>query len=463
MKQIFKTTLLAASMAAAFGVAAGTVKVKTQTHSIEGLAGVSATAVTDSEAVTYVLGASYLEGDKVTFTFDKPVLKGLTFAQDVTFAPVNDDDITKAVAGLTMSVSAKTDTTVTYRVTTVKQATKVNGDAHDKSTGTTGLTIYPLVVGEDNGVIPYLTSSVVGGATLSVTVDSKDAIGDVIDNIGTQTGKIAQSKSQFDGGKFTPAGFDAIIDVAELRKLFVGGGTDTSSWVYSPVDTTDWLNVADVDSTTATVYGEKGSFDNLTASEFSSLQGGTETFNAADASVSYKYTGMVTNDTVTFTAATGDKAVALESQSFSIDFDAAYTSKAGSKDSASLAKNVEFGEWKLNGATVNIPYMPYGPNASQIIYVSNSGSQDGDISVEVFDDKGTYYDLGVLQLKAGKNRVSKVAPEINDRLRAKGFNGTKASITITVNAPESDITVYASYNVGGADRGYINTDQYKGK
>ena len=64
---------------------------------------------------------------------------------------------------------------------------------------------------------------------------------------------------------------------------------------------------------------------------------------------------------------------------------------------------------------------------------------------------------------AAANKVTKITKLVNDGLLAAGFNGTKASITVTVNAPDSDITVYAGYNVGGSDRGFVNTSQYKGK
>jgi hypothetical protein len=107
--------------------------------------------------------------------------------------------------------------------------------------------------------------------------------------------------------------------------------------------------------------------------------------------------------------------------------------------------------------------MPYGPSVSQILYVTNTGSQEGDIFVTAFDDSGMMYDLGNIKT-ATKNSVTKITAEVGNALAAQGFDGSgKVSLTVTVNAPDSDITVYASYNVGGSDRGYVNTDQYKGK
>jgi hypothetical protein len=454
MKQLFKTTLLAAAVAATCGSAvAGTLTVTKQTHSLEGLEGV--TALQTSNAIAYKLGTGYLSGDKITFTFSADALKGVTPDPDIKVDQVNNDDPKLAKAGLSMSLVAKTDNSMTYRVTNVEQPKKADGTtAHDVTFNTTDL-IVPV------GTVKYTADSVKSGS-LKVTAESKDATGDIIDNTGTLTATIAEAESQFKLGKKTITGFDAVIDVAQMRKAFKTSASDAATYTAIPVDSTGWLNLATVSSSSFVLQGEAGKMAGLTKGEFKSAKGGTLALNADDATLTVTYGSMITNDTITFTPPTGDKALVLEAQDFTGSLNWGYASAGAKTGSAEAFKNNDFGEWTLNGATVNIPYMPYGPNASQIIYVSNAGTQSGDISVTVFDDKGNAHDLGVLNIKAAPNRVTKIAPEINDLLRGKGFNGTKASITITVNAPEADITVYASYNVGGADRGYINTDQYKG-
>lgn len=103
-----------------------------------------------------------------------------------------------------------------------------------------------------------------------------------------------------------------------------------------------------------------------------------------------------------------------------------------------------------------IPYMPYGPSASQILYVSNPTNTTADINVSVFDDKGAKYTL-TLNLNAEQQKVVKLAPEINSQLMNEGFYGTKAATTLIINNP--DVVVYASYNVGGADRGFIEVEK----
>ena len=93
MKQLLKTTLLAAAIAATCGNAvAGTVAVVKQVHSTEGLNGV--TADQKSNDISYKLGAAYREGDKITFTFPDGALatKGNTFDSVINMLPVNNAD-----------------------------------------------------------------------------------------------------------------------------------------------------------------------------------------------------------------------------------------------------------------------------------------------------------------------------------------------------------------------------------
>jgi hypothetical protein len=456
MKQQFRTTLLAAAVAVSCGSAvAGTVSVTKQTHSKEGLTGVTANQT--SNAITYTLGAAYRTGDKITFTFPAGSLAANSYQNGVSVPAVDSATPGNAIAGLALGLLNSTDDSVTYRVTSVEQPDDTPGAGGTAYTDRTTIgAVVPL------GTVGYKAAAVLA-APVTVTVTSVTSSGDELDNSTTgRTATVAESKTQF-GTATVGTKFDGVVNVSSLRTAFTVGTTDTMSWTITNPTTTGWLNMATVNATNgtiATLYGEPGKMGNVKATQWST--GGTNTFTAADAKLAVAYAGMVTNDTFTFTPLTGTSAVVLEAQKFTTDFVYNYTSAASQAGTATVGTGVASGEWTLNGANVNIPYMPYSPNASQIIYVSNAGTQDGDISVVAFDDKGMEYDLGVIG-SAGKKRVTKIAPLITEALLAKGFTGGKLSLTITVNAPDSDITVYSSYNVGGADRGYVNTDQYKGK
>jgi len=456
MKQPFNKALLATAVALTCGVAtAGNLTVNTQTHSTEGLAGVTASQT--SNALAYELQATYQEGDKITFTFPAGTLNatnptsGFAGAVDIPETGVGTSAARAALTlGLLNAVVGTDNDTVTYRVTTV---TEVATDVAGQTTGNTIGQVFTL------GTIPYSPTALLT-APITVSVDSETVSGDILDQAGTRTATIAEAKSQF--GTAAVTGFNATIDVRQMRKAFLGGASDSMSWTITNPDSSTWLNKAVVNTTAGTVVtvkGEAGKFSGLLASNFAT--GGTNVVSEEDAALITTYGGMTTNDTVFFTPTTGTNAVILEAQSFASDFTYNYTSAGAVAGSANIGTNVPSGSWDLNGATVNVPYMPYGPTASQVLYVTNAGSQDGDISVIVFDDTGTTYDLGVVGT-ANANTVTKLAPAVNQALQAAGFTGGKASITVTVNAPEDDITVHASFNIGGNDRAFVITDQYKG-
>lgn len=451
MKSLLKKSLLAASVAVAFGASAGNVAVTKQTHSVEGLQGVTAAQL--SNTISYELAAAYRDGDKITFTFPEGALVSNGFPSQINVAAVNNEVEADAIAGLALGLLNSTDSSVTYRVTSVTQP----GQYTNRTTIGNTLTL---------GEVEYTPAAVLAGA-VTVTVTSETSTGDILDNQGTRTATLAESKSQFGTVEVTQS-FDNVIDVSAMRKSFVDAEA-TDQMIYeitNPVtyygknDEKNWLNVATVSGTSFVLRGETGKLAGVTSDDFTTA--GTDVFVEADAELTVTYDGEKTTDTITFTAPTGTDALVLETQDFTTDYVYSYTSAAAVAGSKTVGANVNAGEWTLNGSTVNIPYMPYGATVSQIMYITNDGTQSGDIMVTAFDDKGTMYDLGVVGTAAA-NKVTKITKLVNDSLMAAGFTGSKASITVTVNAPDSDITVYAGYNVGGGDRGFVNTSQYKGK
>lgn len=456
MKQLYKKTLLAVAVASICGKAlAGDVSVTKQVHSLEGLEDVTATQT--SEAITYKVAAAYRDGDKITFTFSDGALEGTTFPSQLNVAAVDSATEADSIAGMALGLLNTTDNSVTYRVTQVTQPDDTPGAGGTAYTDRTtiGATIAL-------GTIGYKASAVAAGS-ITISVASETSSGDVLDNSGTRTATLAEAKTQFGSAKMGTS-FDSVINVSAARKAFAVGSTDTASFTITNPTTTGWLNMATVNTTSANLFGEAGKMGTLseTGTEFSTATTSTRTFDRAGAKLGISYAGLVTNDTITFTPPTGTNAVVLEAQKFSLDLAYNYTSAGAKANSKTISTALSAGEWTLNGAKVSIPYMPYQANASQILYVTNEGTQDGDILATAFDEKGNVYDLGIVGVAKGEH-VTKVTKPIGDALLAKGFSGGKVAITITVNAPESDITVYAGYNVGGADRGYVNTDQYKGK
>lgn len=104
-----------------------------------------------------------------------------------------------------------------------------------------------------------------------------------------------------------------------------------------------------------------------------------------------------------------------------------------------------------------------------ILYCTNySETETRTLRARAFDENGTIYELGYIT-EILPNTVKKLTNEIYDALQAQGFNSGKVCITyyftidvenefevfIPVPVAVNELVFYATYNVGGADRGYV--------
>lgn len=495
MKQLFKSTLLAAAVAATCGTAvAGDVDVDTKVYSLEGMAGSTATSFTSND-FKYVLDSAYTEGDRLVFKLAAGTLTGNeSFPATLSAAAVDLADTTdgntesETISGVDFS---RVDTIlagegemydrVIYRVLSITAPQDANGDEISGAT-----TKRAEVAGDGASLVFPFTKTQLMAGTATVTVESTLAGTngtEFFDMDGDRTALLGDTRSEFSTTITSMAGFDRKIDVASVRNSFFQDTGDTDQVTDDlsfalPALTlgtgetiTDGVNSADLK---VVVYGEPGQMTELTDSMFAV----TATTAAGDAlsptfeldseaamlKVTYPNAGTngVTS-TITFTAPTGAGAVELQPQEFTADLSYMYTSTHAENNTGTfvVGTSQDAGEWTLNGANVNVPYMPYGDNISQILYVTNTGTQEGAIHVEAFDSEGETYDLGqVSTAKAGA--VTKITVPVNQALELAGLTDGRVSLNITVNAADEDITVYSAYTVGTV-RGYVNTDQYKGK
>lgn len=431
MKSMLKTTLLASSVALALSATAGDFNEVTEDHSKQGLAALASTATVTVSGVTYTLGAAYAEGDQLTLSVTAGALAD-SYSWPTSLVSTAGTGGGTAEFGLLNS----TDDSATYRVTTV--------------TASSGQTTINAVVTVGDFV---LNPSAISAGSVSVSASAVASNGvTVIDSSGDTSEVLAESSDQFTDFEITTAA-DQVIDVAGERKVYESGLTDTVVWEFA--NDTTLVNAATATGAEVTL---NGTFTGLEASAFSTGATSTVALNEEETEVTFTYTSALTTDTITITPPTGDDAVVLAAQSFALDAEVTY----GTDSSLVLATNEDAGEWTLNGAMVNVPYMPYGANISQILFVTNTGAQVGDIIVTAIDEAGMTHDLGTVAT-ASANSVTKITAQVKDALEAAGLTTGKVALTVTVNAPEEDITVYASYNVGGSDRGFVNTDQYKGQ
>jgi hypothetical protein len=280
---------------------------------------------------------------------------------------------------------------------------------------------------------------------------------------------LANVRSQFTA-KVNPDGqpFNGMIDVEEFREVFVDGDRDTLDVLFR--NEGDLVDAVEDISGTLVVTGDftwagglDGKCDTLDANH--GLVESDEGYPAAFAedcksfSVAYKFpafnNGLDTTieDRIILTVPGVDSGQKLSPQVFTGEF-----TFACAKGCLRLMTPFQAGRWTINGAVVFVPYMPYGDNISQIVYLANRGRQVGNITIDAFDETGASYSFDAGRIAGGT--VRQLSGVIREGLVAAGFKAPgKVAFEITVAVPDKDIDVYSAYNVGGADRGTVVNSQ----
>ena len=438
MKQIFKKTILAATIVGLSNYAvAGDVLNSPLTYSLEGLV-VSAANGEKTKTITdlgFQLGANYIASDEITITFTPAGALAETQFEGTVVADGDEKG-----NSITFSLLDQTADSATYRVTAVT-------DNYDTT---------ETVV--DFGAVNLNLASIAAGA-VSVTYSSiKAGSDDTFDNgsEGSNTGVLADSESQITAITVTNE-FDAVIDVNTGRTMFTEESEGHDSMSFTIGNNTDLEDPAEFTTSVVDIEIQiEGGGEGLI---WNSENGGHLSYDVDDGILTVDYTYPVTTDTIAV-GTYHDAIIAqipLIAQEFEVS--AEYSFITTTNIFFSAGEDVPAGEWTLNGNEVNIPYMPFAPGISQILYVTNSGDFDGGVYVTAHDEDGTHYDLGMVAT-AGASSVTKITAQVKDALAAQDFTKGKLSIDVTVNAPDGDITVQAAYNIG-SDRGFVITDQYK--
>ncbi|WP_028771745.1 hypothetical protein [Shewanella waksmanii] len=475
----FKKTTLALALASvcSAAIATPTVTVPNSTFSKQGLEQKAGTV--EGATVEIKHGAALQVGDRMLVeisgntTVTWPITVDMLSGDDTSVTDPATDASATGVWGLLDSDGA----TATYRLTNLETA----GDVLNTVNSVTKF------AGYDVDVVDILASGV------NFSVDFKLADGTNVDG-DKVTKPVASSQDQFGGS--TIAGVDKaneVVDIEAERKTFVGGSTQDVVTITAAAELTPaggWGKQNQLPTTeeeVATVKNQvftlKGDFTSTT------VTANGVTITPVDGKAVYTYVtgsdaGSAIGDLTTTAqfVITPTGAAALKApQSFTADVVYEYynTVIAGSALTGGIASsdtplgmfdagtNLDAGEWTLNGSIVHVPYMPYGPGISQIVYVDNKGTQDGSIFVDWYDEDGMSgtcdltTDYGVA---ATAGTVTKFTAELKSCILGDATSEAKNKVafTVTVNSPEDDITVYSAYNVNGSDRGMVNNSQYKG-
>jgi hypothetical protein len=253
-----------------------------------------------------------------------------------------------------------------------------------------------------------------------------------------------------------------VIDVnsPKLRTAYVTGATDVLTLTASDSNATANTSGATANSSKIVVTGDfswaddaatagfqiKGSAIALTATGAGAapaLGTGADKPTATTITILDSAPANADTYTLTFTPQTGLLKVELPVTTFSATATTTYTDSASS--TGTQAATAAAGSWSLNGATVTLYSVPFGPEVeSHSIFVSNSGTTTGEITASMLyaGNDAVKFSLGNIEPKSNKyiNLMSTLTA-----LGEKPAFG-RADVTFTVNAPAADITMTAAYN-----------------
>ncbi|GGA98925.1 hypothetical protein [Agarivorans gilvus] len=434
---LFKKTLLASAVAV---ISSGAMAVNvtpdngTLQHSIEGIS-TAATVVGDD--FTVVLGAEYKADDIITLTFSQPLAEGYTPPTTVTSTNV-------AVAEVTIGLltGGAGDTELKYRVTNIDTTADTTTIGADLSFA--GLSFEGDAVRSAKKVAVSYKAETNNGVELDKAIAPNSSTADLL-AVTQQFATMVNTK------------FDGIIDVEADRKLFVTPANALANDDTIEVELTDAAQADISASLTGVTYTINGNFGFLdTDADTDGIQLGANTVVVDAGNVdSVEADKIVVSHTLAapiILTLDVQEDVIIPAQKFSVDtavvYDDAGTDGAGANVSEHTDTNAiaDAGEWKLNGASIDVIYVPYGEAVEQFLWVTNKGSQDGVITVTAFDQNSVQY--GPYTIGTSKaNSLVRIADEVKDALEADGLTGERVQLNVTVNVPSDDVQVYAAYKV----------------
>lgn len=299
--------------------------------------------------------------------------------------------------------------------------------------------------------------------TAGVTVSSSfTVVGAGVDPVAAaDVGKLVKlGKDQF---KLTKSvGADAVIDVNSpaLRKAYVTGTTDVITMTQVDADATAGTTGATATSSKIVVTGDFSWADDAATAGFQikgdaialshtgagavpTLGTGADKPTATTITIIDSAPANGDTYTLTFKPQVAALAVELPVTAFSATATTTYTDLASS--TGTQAVTTAMGSWTLNGATVTVYSVPFGPEVeSHSIFVSNSGATTGEITASMLYAGNDPVKFSLGNIAAKGNKYINLMAALEELGEKPAFG--RADVTFTVNAPASAITMTAAYN-----------------
>lgn len=439
---MFKKTLVAASMLAAFGASAATV-----------------TSV-DTDDRTKAIG---LEGYSVLAANAKKLTSGTELEIEVKSAAdyIENDVVVITVAGADSIKESTGGVTVSGTGAGGVDYLDITGNTIRLRVNSTGVTSGQILTVDGVEVLVASPSASSVISVSSTAVSNSNIIGEYDQ---AKAAAVAFFGKQFALDADSQLNFDGEINVEKGRAEFTGGTVNADALTLA----TDFVTPAAA-AVTPTVITYKVTAEDLSYlmdydadkdGELSAAELGgavTVALSGGDAgtkddvvtlAINEELTEITVTQTIDTIAETGAvitlankgqaaKGSQLSVQSFSLDVEV-----TDGTDKFVAADGVDAGEWTLNGAVAHVPFMPYGAGYSQSVTVANTSNQEGGIEVLWYVDGETI--STPLTAVAAANSVTNISKELRSLAEANGIEGSVA-FDVIVNAPENNIETVALY------------------
>jgi len=389
-------------------------------------------------------------GDLITLTFNSPITANnvtTAFGYAAALPTVLAESAVAAApqqGAVAFRTAAADGSSVTYRVTTVPTAA---GGADEVG----GLLVMPTGLYSRSG----------GSVTVSATI-TDGLTGDAIESSTTADTVLTPSGSQY---AFTVTNLSETIDVNSSRRAFLVGTATNASHTVSVAFTDNAISVPGViastgaithtatrDDTTVTIAGDFAWLDSSPAATGIQLAGVSVTGNVGGAITP----ALNTSGAIAFTIPEADASavivlgaastVAIPEQTLTVTSSIKYDTTVATTGAVS---GISTGAYSLNGSSVTVYSIP--TNASNFIWLTNTGSTDGAAISATIEDAGVETDLGELAVTADSNDQVDVWPAVLAAVDAAGVeltNPARVNLTLVTEAPDADIAVSGLYKVG---------------
>lgn len=432
--KMFNKTLIGASVLAASASSFGaTITTVTSTPSPEAVA---TDAAHSSAAFTFVTQADYGTGNTISFTL----------SQDVDETQVWD---TATIAATAATCAAGAD--------------EIAFAGYENNVATY---IFGTVTGSSIGCSFTIPAIAFDGAAIAaadiVTVSATTSRG-----FGTLESVAAEELINVGPAQYglTIDPLSGQIDVEDNRQSWVDDSTNSGIDAGDANQTSETMSITLVDNgggasiaatSTVTVTGDMTWAKATDINGVVSWPGITAPAGAtiADGSITYVQAAANAAATITFDASNAglDADFSLPNETFTVTSNVDFTDTNAVPLPQSAGLSGAGGAWSLNGASITAYGISNSPSVTPMLWIQNGGLSNGNITATVLCDGNSIQVTGLGTASPRSN--TKVGEIIQAAVDADGtcpVANTRYDATVTVNAPEGDITLNASYKVTAAD------------